>query len=72
MVHITLKSIAIEIAFFPYTTECSPERMTFPGAENLRLFILIKFLHNNEFIRKIIIFFNIIYFNTHIHIKYSL
>jgi len=36
-VTVTLLSIAQRIAFIPYTTKCSPKRMTFPGAEALEI-----------------------------------
>jgi len=32
-VTVTLLSIEPSMAFTPYTTKCSPKRMTFPGAE---------------------------------------
>ena len=34
-VTVILLLIAHRIAFTPYTTKCSPKRMTFPGAEAL-------------------------------------
>jgi hypothetical protein len=34
-VTVTLLLIAQRIAFTPYTTKCSPKRITFPGAEAL-------------------------------------
>jgi hypothetical protein len=36
-VTVTLLSMAQRIAFIPYTTKCSPNKITFPGAEALEI-----------------------------------
>lgn len=52
--HLHFKSMAPQRAFFSYTTECYPDIIILPGAENLN-FLSIIFAMNDCFIQMIIL-----------------